>query len=117
MSTTISLRFLCFFAFLFISISASTQTVCSTETRQKLEAILVELSQKELSGKSQNELVQEIAPMFLNTPYVEKTLELPGTEKLVINLNGVDCTTYLETVVTIARIVEKGDFSFKAFEK
>jgi hypothetical protein len=48
---------------------------------------------------------------------VEKTLELPGDEKLVINLTGLDCTTYLETVVTLARIAKSGELTFEAYER
>ncbi|REG82030.1 uncharacterized protein DUF1460 [Algoriphagus antarcticus] len=53
--------------------------------------MLSHLSQEDLSSKS-NELVIAIGKEFLKTPYVEKTLELPGEEKLVINLTGLDCT-------------------------
>lgn len=93
------------------------QTVCSLESRQRLEIALDELSQQDLSGKSIQELTLEIGESFIGTPYVEKTLELPGDEKLVINLTGLDCTTYLETVVTLARIAKAGNLTFEAFER
>ncbi|WP_296705189.1 N-acetylmuramoyl-L-alanine amidase-like domain-containing protein [Algoriphagus sp.] len=92
------------------------QTVCTLENRQKLENVLVQLSQEDLKGKSPNELAIAIGKKFLKTPYVEKTLELPGEEKLVINLIGLDCTTYLETVITLVRLAENRDFTFEAFE-
>lgn len=79
--------------------------------------MLSQFSQVDLTGKSPNELVIAIGKEFLKTPYVEKTLELPGEEKLVINLTGLDCTTYLETVVTLVRLAEQGKFTFEAFEK
>ncbi|WP_245942370.1 N-acetylmuramoyl-L-alanine amidase-like domain-containing protein [Algoriphagus chordae] len=66
---------------------------------------------------SANELTIKVAQWFLETPYVEKTLELPGAEKLVINLTGLDCTTFLETVVTLVRMTEKEEFTFEDFEK
>ncbi|MFN3998588.1 N-acetylmuramoyl-L-alanine amidase-like domain-containing protein [Algoriphagus sp.] len=100
-----------------LSFSLSAQTVCSLESRERLDAVLTDLSQKDLSGKSIQEMTLEIGQSFLGTPYVEKTLELPGEEKLVINLTGLDCTTYLETVVTLARIAMLGDLSFKGFEQ
>ncbi|WP_343849708.1 N-acetylmuramoyl-L-alanine amidase-like domain-containing protein [Algoriphagus jejuensis] len=93
------------------------QTVCSLESRERLDATLAELSQKDLSDKSVQDLVVEIGRGFIGTPYVEKTLELPGEEKLVINLTGLDCTTYLETVVTLARIAKDGELTFAAYEK
>lgn len=101
----------------FLPISLSAQTVCTLESRARLDGILTELSQKELSGKSIDQLTLEIGQSFLGTPYVEKTLELPGEEKLVINLTGLDCTTYLETVVTMARIAKSGNLTFEGFEQ
>lgn len=103
--------------FLILPFSLLGQTVCSLESRQRLEVALDALSRQDLSGKSIQELTVEIGESFIGTPYVEKTLELPGDEKLVINLNGMDCTTYLETVVTLARISKVGNLTFEAFEQ
>ncbi len=97
--------------------SLSAQTVCSLERRERLDVALSDLSGKDLADKSIQELTLEIGKGFLGTPYVEKTLELPGDEKLVINLTGLDCTTYLETVVTLARIAKSGNLTFEAFEQ
>lgn len=105
-----------FFLLLFIPFLANSQTVCSLESRERLQQLLTELSQKDDSEKSMNELNVEIGKWFLGTPYVEKTLEIPGDEKLVINLQGLDCTTYLETVVTLSRLAKRAEFSFEAYE-
>jgi len=96
---------------------AQSQTVCTAESRERLESTLTKLSQIDISQKSMNDLTVEIGGWFLNTPYVEKTLELPGEEKLVINLTGLDCTTYLESVVTLARLAKQGRFSFGDYEQ
>jgi hypothetical protein len=107
-----------FTLFLFLlPLSLSAQTVCTLESRERLDRVLTELSQKDLSQKSIQELTLEIGQSFIGTPYVEKTLELPGEEKLVINLMGLDCTTYLETVVTLTRIAKEGELTFEAFEQ
>lgn len=103
--------------FLFITLLSQAQTVCTLESREKLERFLRKLEKGEYSGKTPNELNIEIGQWFLATPYVEKTLELPGAEKLVINLTGVDCTTFLETVVTMSRLAEEGKFTFEDFER
>jgi hypothetical protein len=96
--------------------SLTAQTVCSLESRQRLDQALGELSRQDLSAQTVQELAVQIGQSFIGTPYVEKTLELPGEEKLIINLSGLDCTTYLETVVTLARIAKSGVLSFEAFE-
>lgn len=104
------------FTLLFLPFIANSQTVCSLDSKERLEHLFAELSQKDLSGKSLNSLNVEIGKWFLGTPYVEKTLEIPGDEKLVINLHGLDCTTYLETVVTLSRMAKRAEFNFEAFE-
>lgn len=103
--------FICLFPFIL-----QAQTVCTAESRERLESLLEELSGKELRNKSINELNVIIGQKFLGTPYVEKTLELPGEEKLVINLTGLDCTTYLETVFTLSRLAQKGTLDMEAYE-
>jgi hypothetical protein len=110
------MRCLVFFLFL-LPISLAGQTVCSLESRQMLDAMLEKLSQQDHSGESIQNLIVEIGKNFLGTPYVEKTLELPGAERLVINLTGLDCTTYLETVVTLARIAKQGQLSYESYER
>lgn len=103
--------------FFFLSFSIQAQTVCTLESRQRLDATLAELSQSNHADKSIQQLTIEIGQSFIGTPYVEKTLELPGDEKLVINLTGLDCTTYLETVVTLAKVAKSGNLTFEGFER
>jgi hypothetical protein len=102
---------------LIIPFLSFSQTVCSADSKERLDAYLLKLSEMDLSEKTPNERIIEIGQWFLNTPYVEKTLELPGEEKLVINLMGLDCTTYLETVVTLARLAQKGEYSFEDYKR
>ena len=101
----------------FIPFFSNSQTICSKESRERVDSTLTVLSQRDVSHKSMNDLVLEIGTGFLNTPYVEKTLDLPGDEKLIINLVGLDCTTYLETVITLVRLTKLGQFSFEDYEK
>jgi hypothetical protein len=103
--------------FVLFPVLGFSQTVCSLESREKLDAALAALSGKDLSDKPIQEFVVEIGKSFIGTPYVEKTLELPGEENLVINLTGLDCTTYLETVVTLARLAKYGELTFEAYEE
>lgn len=106
-----------FFAFyLLLPILSQAQTVCTLESRQKLDEMLSQLAKENLTPMSSNELAIEIGKEFLKTPYVEKTLEIPGEEKLVINLAGLDCTTFVETVITLTRLAEKGEFTFESFK-
>ncbi len=51
---------------------------------------------------------------FLETPYVAHTLECKE-EQLVVNLRELDCTTYAENCLAIARTVKSGDLTFEKF--
>jgi hypothetical protein len=52
------------------------------------------------------DLVLKIGMDFLNTPYVAKTLDKTKEEKLVINLHQLDCTTYAENCLALARTIK-----------
>ncbi|HEX9251836.1 MAG TPA: N-acetylmuramoyl-L-alanine amidase-like domain-containing protein, partial [Ignavibacteriaceae bacterium] len=71
---------------------------------------------KSLSEKPINEVIIEIGKSFLGTDYIAHTLEKEGDEQLVINLTGLDCTTFLETSLTLARCIKKGKTSFEDYQ-
>ncbi len=55
------------------------------------------------------DLIGKIAMELKGTPYVGFTLELsPDTEFCVVNLNGLDCVTFFEDSLCMARIIKKG---------
>lgn len=71
---------------------------------------------KFLKDKPINEIIVEIGKSFLETDYIAHTLEKEGDEQLVINLTGLDCTTFLETSLTFARCIKKGTTSFEDYQ-
>ena len=71
---------------------------------------------KSLSNKPINEVIVEIGKSFLGTKYVAHTLEKDGDEKLVINLTGLDCTTFLETSLAFARCIKEDKTSFDGYK-
>lgn len=103
------------FLILLLPCIVSAQTVCSLESRERLDEFLLKLSQSDHSRQDIGTLVVEVGAWFLRTPYLEKTLEIPGDEQLVIDLMGLDCTTYLETVVTLARLGKMGTCTFEDY--
>jgi hypothetical protein len=82
-----------------------------------VEQSLERISSLDITNKTSGELAAEIGQWFIGTQYVAKTLELPGEQKLVIDLMGVDCTTYLETVITLVQLAQRGETSMEAFER
>jgi glycosyltransferase involved in cell wall biosynthesis len=86
-----------------------------SKDKQICTAILKNAAKQELSDKPLNEIVVEVARSFLGTEYVGHTLETSGEEKLVINLRGLDCTTLLENVVVLSRLIKQEKTSFEEY--
>lgn len=72
---------------------------------------------KNLSEKPLNHIIVEIGKSFIGTEYVAHTLEKDGAEQLVINLTGLDCTTFLETSLAFARCIKSGSTTFEDYKK
>jgi hypothetical protein len=62
-----------------------------------------------------SELITEIGLSFLGTPYVVASLENGLEEKMVINLRELDCTTFAENCLALARTVKAGNTDFESF--
>lgn len=60
-------------------------------------------------------LVVKVGKLLLETPYVGSTLEIGDTEKLVINLRQLDCTTFAENCLALARTIQSQQPSFEKF--
>ena len=58
------------------------------------------------AGLSIGDLVVRIGETFIGTPYAPYTLEAPGQEGLVIELEELDCVTFVENVLALARFVQ-----------
>lgn len=65
-------------------------------------------------NKGNGQLIAVIASEFINTPYEGGTLE--GTpERLTINMEKLDCTTFVETVLAMAMSIKEGRTSWRDF--
>ncbi|MGK9477705.1 N-acetylmuramoyl-L-alanine amidase-like domain-containing protein [Melioribacter sp. OK-6-Me] len=71
----------------------------------------------ELSGRPINEIIEQIGLSFIGTDYQAHTLEAADRESLIINLKGLDCYTFVEATVALARCIKNNDTSFNAFLK
>lgn len=84
------------------------------EDKKICEHILSEL--KEQHSKSTAELVVEAGKLLMNTPYVANTLETTP-EQLIINLRELDCTTFAENCLALARTSKSTNPCFDTFKK
>jgi len=88
------------FYIFFLSQQGYTQKiVCTAADSSKVLSKLTAIDALELSQLSSGEAVVAIGKTFLETPYVAKTLEIGEKENLVVNLSGLDCTTFVENVL------------------
>jgi hypothetical protein len=69
----------------------------------------------EIPQASTPELVMALSVKFLGTPYVAHTLEVKEPEQLVINLSGMDCTTFVEQMLAMAMAIKQSDSPFDDF--
>jgi len=78
---------------------------------QKFEIALAAGLQHEPIG----DVVVEIGRSFLGTPYLAHALEVPGEERLVINMRGLDCVSFYENALVLARCIKMGTNTFEAY--
>lgn len=62
------------------------------------------------------DLITEVGKSFIGTDYLAYGIEKDGHEQLVINLNGLDCTTLLENSLVISRCIKGGKTSFEDYQ-
>lgn len=97
-----------------ISVHAQ-QITCSPKDSTAVESKLVEID-----GMYQGDFgttMVNIGKSFMQTPYVAKTLEIGDTETLVVNLQGLDCTTFVENVLAFSLLLRQQEMSFDAYLK
>lgn len=75
-------------------------------TRQDWEIFRSTIRQADALGLDTlpaGEAVAATGRLLVGTPYVARTLEVPGSERLVVNLRGLDCVTFVENALALAR--------------
>ena len=89
------------------------------DTYTKADSTLVcQLLQEFVPQRQQltnDQLIIKIARKFIGMPYVAHTLDINEDEKLVVNLHGLDCTTYVEAVTALTLCVKKGETRFSDY--
>lgn len=85
------------------------------------EELCARVFERSLSKGLQHEpigdVVVEVGKTFLGTPYLANALEVPGEERLVVNMRGLDCVSFYENALVIARCVRKGKTTFDDYKK
>ncbi len=103
------------FSLLFIisSVSVAQNLSYAHEDLQAFEMKIEEI--KSLDQPTMGHTIVAIGKTFTGMPYIGKTLEVHQDEKLVINLRGFDCTTYVENVLAFSLLLKKEADEIEAF--
>ncbi len=83
---------------IFISLGIKAQGILFVQSDS---VRVVGMLRKAIIDKPDN-LMLYYGHQFINVPYVAQTLEISTTEKLIINLRGLDCSTFVETVMALS---------------
>jgi len=98
---------------LFTQLGQSQQITCSAQDKQAFEDKIIEIDG--LLEKDLGKILVAVGKTFLGTPYVAQTLEIGETETLVINLHGLDCTTYVENVLAFGLMLQNEKTQFEDY--
>ena len=64
-----------------------------------------------------NKIITELGKTFIGTPYEANTLEVKETESLIINLRVLDCVSFYENTLALARCIKQKKYSFDEYKK
>lgn len=110
-----AIPFIVLLSFFAVTLGFSQQITCSAQDKQAFEDKIIAIDgflEKDL-GKT----MVSVGKTFLQTPYVAQTLEIGDTETLVINLQGLDCTTFVENVLAFTLLLQHEKTDFDSFAK
>jgi len=87
--------------------SESDVEICNSKFQLSVE--------KNMAEKPMGDIIVEVGKSFIGTDYLAHGLEKDGEEQLVINLTGLDCTTFLENSLVLARCIKKNKTTFEDY--
>ncbi len=70
-----------------------------------------------LQNRPINEVIIQMGISFLGTNYSAYALEVPGPERLVVNMRGLDCVSFYENALVLARCIKKGAMDFGQYRE
>ena len=70
-----------------------------------------------LGKKPIREVIVAMGRTFLGTDYEAHALEVPGEERLVVNMSGLDCVSFYENALVLARCIKLNRTTFDDFKQ
>jgi hypothetical protein len=85
------------------------------EDRAIFRALIKAVSGRGRPPEHLGDTLTAVGLYLLGTPYASHTLERSGEEQLVINLRRMDCFTFVENALALARLIRQGAISWRSF--
>ncbi len=104
--------------FLIFILSFFTSANCQIYTQADIDVCnsKFELAvKKDLSKLPINMVIAEIGKSFIGVDYEAGTLDKSEKETLTVNLTGLDCYTFLENTLVIARLIKSDSMTFENY--
>ncbi|WP_062054879.1 N-acetylmuramoyl-L-alanine amidase-like domain-containing protein [Aquimarina longa] len=107
-------NFIVLFFIVIQSITAQKIT-CSAKDKTLFTAKITALKKTYTPQSDFGKTIVSVGKTFLGTPYVAKTLEIGNKESIVVNLQGLDCTTYVENVLVFSLMLRDHKYDFETY--
>ncbi len=91
------------------------QVVYTPEDVEIFREIMAWATESRMDTLPIGDIIVRTGRRFVGQPYTAQTLEIPGPERVVVNLRELDCVTYVESVLALARLIRDGGGDFDAF--
>jgi hypothetical protein len=90
------------------------QAVYTPEDVRIFEAVMDEARRDRLDTLALGDIIVRVGRRFVGDPYTPHTLDIPGDERVIINLREFDCVTFVESTLALARMIRDGRSDFEA---
>ncbi len=103
------------FFFLITCAIQAQEIICSAKDKEIFTTRITTLKKEYTPKTAFGETLVFVGKAFLGTPYAAKTLEVGSKESLVINFQGLDCTTFVENVLVLSLMLKNGKDDFDSY--
>ncbi len=98
-----------------VKAEAATYPIKAANTDSLFSEVKKQIAEKHIAALPIGERIVAIAKLFLDRPYLEKSLEVGNDTGVVCNFNGFDCVTLFENSWALARFCKRKDTSLQAY--
>ena len=93
------------------------ECIQNAEFTREDSALIVKILNDAVTQRNDENQMMYFGKQFLGIPYVAHTLEEGNEEHLIVNVHGLDCTTFVETVLAMKMCDDKNERTFHDYCK